>query len=60
MLVNLLEEIQTNKKELLELRLMLGYGESFLTSAVINFCEEELLDITENLDLKKKYLGVLN
>ncbi len=58
--MNLLEEIQTNKKELLELRLMLGYGESFLTSAVINFCEEELLDITENLDLKKKYLGVLN
>lgn len=39
---------------------MLGYGESFLTSAMINFCEEELLDISDNLDLKRKYLGVLN
>ena len=59
-MVNLLEEVQTGKKELCELRLLLAYGESFLTSTIINFCEEELIDITENLDFKKKYLGLLN
>ena len=60
LLVNLLEQIQTGKKELLQLRLLIAYGESFITSAIINFCEEELMDISDNIDLKKKYLGLLN
>lgn len=49
LLVNLMEEVRSNKKELLELRLMLSYGEAYLTSSVINLCEDELLDLTDNL-----------
>jgi ribosomal protein L29 len=39
-LVNLLEEVKSGKKELLELRQLLAYGESYLTSPVINVCED--------------------
>lgn len=60
LLVNLLEEVRSGKKELLELRLLLSYGESYLTSAVINVCEDELSDLSDNLDLKRKYLALLN
>ena len=58
--MNLLDEVRANKKDLLELRQLLGYGESFLTSAAINFCEEELLDLSEEFEHKRKYLGILN
>ena len=47
-------------KELLELRLLIPYGQSFLTSSVINLCEQELLEINQNLDEKRKYLALLN
>ena len=60
LLMNLLDEVRSNKKDLLEIRQLLSYGESFLTSAVINFCEEELLELGEEFEHKKRYLGILN
>lgn len=39
---------------------MLYYGEFYLTSPVINICEDELLDMTDNLHHKKKYLQLIN
>ena len=48
LLVNFLEEIRSGKKELLELRQLIAYGECYLTSPVINVCEDEMSDLSEN------------
>lgn len=52
--------MRSGKKELLELRQLLAYGENFLTSPVINVCEDELNDLGENFEEKRRFIGLLN
>lgn len=52
--------MRSGKKELLELRQLLAYGESYLTSPIINVCEDELNDLAEGFEEKRRYLALLN
>lgn len=42
------------------MRQLLAYGENFLTSPLINVCEDELNDLGENFEEKRRFIGLLN
>lgn len=55
-----LEEINLNKKCDLDVKKLLLFGDSFLTSTIVEIIEEELSNMASNFINKKKYLNLLN
>lgn len=56
----MLPEVETGQKEMVELKLLLPFGDAYLTSGMISLCEEELDSMTERIEVKKRYLNLLN
>jgi hypothetical protein len=55
-----LEEINLNKKCDMDVKKLLLFGDSFLTSTMVEIIEEELSRMNQNFINKKKYLNLLN
>ncbi len=60
MISEYLEEINLNKKCDMDVKKLLLFGDSFLTSTMVEIIEEELSRMNQNFINKKKYLNLLN
>lgn len=60
MISEYLEDINLNKKCDMDVKKLLLFGDSFLTSTMVEIIEEELSRMNLNFINKKKYLNLLN